>query len=93
MPPPPRQLDGAEVLSWVVSENGSFYQLTGCDPAVTIVAMAVARYVDGGPFYLFKCDSGWEVHQDWDCDSVEEAQQLAATHAGEPLPLKWRTWH
>jgi hypothetical protein len=86
---PPNQLDGADVLCWVVSRRGGFYQQSGSDPPITVSAMAVARYADGGPFYLFKCDAGWQVFGDWDCGSVEEARELAAEHSfGEPL--EWR---
>ncbi len=86
---PPAQLDGADVLCWVASRRGGFYQLAGSCPAVTVAGMAVARYADGRSFYLFKCDAAWQVVQDWDCGSVAEAQGLAAEHAGgEPL-----AWH
>jgi hypothetical protein len=86
---PPGQLDGAEVLCWTASGHGGFYQLAGSNPPVTVSGMAVARYADGGPFYLFKCDPEWQVVQDWDCGSVAEARELAAQHAnGEPL-----VWH
>jgi hypothetical protein len=86
---PPARLDGADVLCWVASRRGGFYQLTGSHPPVTVAGMAVARYADGGPFYLFKCDPEWRVVHDWDCGSVEEARELAAEHSGgEPL-----AWH
>ena len=85
----PARLDDAEVLCWVVSRRGGFYTQVGPDPPVVVAAMAVARYADGGPFYLFKCDRDWEVVGDWDCGSVEEARELAAEHSGgEPL-----AWH
>jgi hypothetical protein len=84
---PPAQLDGADVLCWVASRRGGFYQLAGSD--VTVAGMAVARYADGGPFYLFKCDRVWQVVQDWDCGSVAEARELATEHlCGEGL-----LWH
>ncbi len=86
---PPAQLDGAAILCWTASSHGGFYQLAGSHPPVTVVGMAVARYRDGGPFYLFKCDAEWQVVQDWDCGSVEEARELAAEHAGGE-PLVWR---
>jgi hypothetical protein len=87
---PPAQLDGADVLCWVVSQRDGFYTQAGSDPPIIVVAMAVARYADGGPFYLFKCDRDWQVVQDWDCASVEEARALAAGHSrGEPL--EWLT--
>jgi hypothetical protein len=90
MTTPPHQLDGADVLLWTVSQRGGFYVLAGSDPPVTVTAMVVARYADGGEVYLFKCDGGWDVVQDWDCLSVEEAQALAAEHScGEALT--WQT--
>lgn len=86
---PPAQLDGADVFCWAASRRGGFYQLIGSEPPVTVAAMAVARYAHGGPFYLFKCDPAWEVVQDWDCESVADARELAAAHAhGETL-----SWH
>jgi hypothetical protein len=71
-----------------VSARGGFYTLAGSEPAVTVRAMAVARYTSG-EVYLFKCDQNWDVVQDWDCESVEEARERAATHTDEPL--EWRT--
>ena len=89
MDEPPAQLDNATILCWVASQRGGFYTQSGTDPPIVVVAMAVARYAHGGPFYLFKCDRNWEVVGDWDCGSVAEAQELAAEHAsGEPL-----VWH
>ena len=89
---PPAQIDGADVLCWVASRRGGFYELAGSCPAVTVTGMvtgmAVARYADGGPFYLFKCDAAWQVVQDWDCCSVAEARSLAAEHSGGE-PLVW----
>ena len=86
---PPKQLDNADVLCWVVSQRGSFYVQAGYDPPIPVVAMAVARYADGGPYYLFKCDRDWDVVGDFDCESITYAQELAAKHAfGEPL-----LWH
>lgn len=88
MSEPPNQLDGADVLCWAVSARGGFYKLAESDPPVMVVAMVVARYA-GGEVYLFKCDQSWEVVQDWDCESVEEARELAASRTDEPL--EWRT--
>ena len=88
---PPSQLDGAEVLCWAVSRRGGFYEQRGSDPPFTVTAMAVARYADGGPFYLFKCERDWQVVGDFDCSSAEEARELGAEHAfGEPLEWRFR---
>jgi hypothetical protein len=83
---PPITLDGANVLCWVASRRGCFYRQPGSDPSITVVAMAVARYEDRGPFYLFKCDDDWQVVGDWACESIIEAKALAAEHSfGERL--------
>lgn len=85
---PPSQLDGADVLCWTVSNRGGFYAMNS-SPTIVITGMAIARYADGGPFYLFKCNSDWHVVNDWDCGSLDEALQLAAEHScGENLV--WR---
>ncbi|HWG46422.1 MAG TPA: hypothetical protein VN688_26915 [Gemmataceae bacterium] len=89
MDDPPRLLDGATVVRWAISRSGGFYQLAGSDPPIKVVAMAVCRYGEDGPVYLFKCDTNWQVVQDWDCGSVEEAAELAEEHAcGHPVD--WR---
>lgn len=83
---PPNQLDGADVLCWVLSRRGGFYELPGSDPPIMVSAMAVARYADGDRYYLFKCDRDWHVVHDWDCGSIEEAREMAAEHSlGESL--------
>ena len=76
------------MLCWVASQSGGFYPLAGSDPEVTIAAVVIARYATTCPYFLFKCDANWEVHQDRDCESVEQAQQLAAMQIGRPLD--WR---
>jgi len=81
---PPLELDGAHVLCWVASHRGGFYQLGGSSEMVA--AMVIARYGDSRSVYLFKCNSNWEVIQDWDYDSVADAKAAAAQLAnGETL--------
>jgi hypothetical protein len=85
---PPAKLDGADVLHWVISRRGGFYQLAGSDPPIIVTAMAVAQYADGGELYLFKCGRDWQVVQDLDCGCVADAMESAAEHAGAE-PLVW----
>ncbi|WZP00766.1 hypothetical protein EP7_002417 [Isosphaeraceae bacterium EP7] len=84
--PPPRQLDGADVIDWAVSRRGLFHTIPhGADPGasgvICVAAMAICRYSEGAVFYLFKCDRDWEVVFDWDAESVEEAKEIASMHA------------
>ena len=90
IPPPPRQLDGAEVLLWSASRRGLFHTIPhGSDPAaegvIAVAAMAICRYPDGDCYYLFKCDRNWNVVFDWDAASVEEAQEIAASQSNEVI--------
>jgi hypothetical protein len=86
MDKPPFQLDGADVIQYATSKQGEYYTLQGTEPPVKIAAMAICRYKDGDRFYLFKCDSNWEVFGDWDCESIAEGMEIAAQHAnGERL--------
>ncbi len=94
MPPPPQTLDGANVLYWATSRLGRFHTIPhGADPVavdvISVAAMAICRYPNGGPYYLFKCDRDWEVVFDWDAESIDEAQAIAAQHVrGEKIE-----WH
>ena len=93
MPPPPRQLDDATVLYWATSRMGRFHTIPhGADPdavdVVSVAAMAICRYRDGGPYYLFKCDRNWDVVFDWDAHDIAEAQAIAAQHVQDEL-IEW----
>ena len=81
MTPPPARLDGAEVLFWMARER-PLYSIDDGGVARGVVAMAVAQYPrkgsEKGNVYLFKCDAGWDVIGDSDCESVEEAMVRAA---------------
>jgi hypothetical protein len=94
MPPPPQQLDGANVLYRATSRLGRFHTIPhGADPAavdvISVAAMAICRYPGGGPYYLFKCDRNWEVVFDWDAEAIGEAQSIASQHvSGETIE-----WH
>lgn len=93
---PPSQLDGADVLLWATSRRSLFHTIPhGSDPTahgvISVPAMAICRYSDGGEFYLFKCDRNWEVVFDWDAGSVEEAQEIAAIHVKDE-PVEWQPY-
>jgi hypothetical protein len=85
--PPPR-LDGADVLRYVVSGRGGFYDVIGAEPHERVVAMAICRYEGASDYYLFGCNSKWEVVADLDCVSIEDGMHIAAQHAGGEA-LSW----
>ena len=89
MIPPPSHLDGARVLHYAISRRGGFHDIKGGTGA-TVVAMAICNYDGAGEFYLFKCAADWDVVQDWDCASVDEAMQMAALQVKGEI-VEWMT--
>lgn len=86
MDTPPARLDGADVLHYVVSRRGGFYDIEGAEPPERVVAMAICRYKGSGDLYCFGCNARWDVVSDVDCASIEEGMRIAADQArGEAL--------
>jgi hypothetical protein len=76
---PPEFLDGARVLEWAWSGDQPFGYMkddTG-QPVFAIHGQAICQYDGQTGFYRFTCDKNWEVVNDSDCDSVEEAKDSA----------------
>ena len=91
---PPSQLDGADVLLWATSRTGLFHTIPHASAptevgVVSVPVMAICRYPGEARYYLFKCNWNWEVVFDWDAESVEDAQAIAATHAQQE-PVEWQ---
>ncbi len=81
MPPPPKQLDGADVLLWASLEGATPTGRTAHyrdgqlqEPAQ---ALAICRYGQDAGWYLFYCDEAWYVRNDTYHDSVEAAKEQA----------------
>lgn len=83
--PPPPALDGARVLHYAISGRGGFYQIGN----QLVAAMVICRYDGDRKIYLFKCAADWDVIQDADWESVEEAMRIAAQQAESEAPLRW----
>ena len=86
---PPPQLDGARVLRYAISQRGGFYDPDD-QPQVTVSAMAICRYDGSSDVYLFDCSSDWEVIGDAPWSTVDEAMQIATSHANGETP-QWIT--
>ena len=73
-PVPPPTLDGARVLWWAWSGEIPFGVLPGAEGDDRFVfGFAVCKY-EGGRFYRFSCNRHWQVVQDMDHWSEEEAK-------------------
>ncbi|WP_336785885.1 hypothetical protein [Paenibacillus sp. MMO-177] len=81
----PAQLDGARVIMYIENDaNHTFTRMLyeeedGSSNEVLITRLAIVKYEQSNEFYLFLCDTNWEVHQDFDMESIEEAINCSIT--------------
>jgi hypothetical protein len=54
-------------------------------PYKPIHGFAICRYIGESGYYKFSCDAKWNVENDTDCDSLEEAIKAAEDLAAEPI--------
>jgi hypothetical protein len=76
---PPDELDGAKVIKWAWSGDEPFGFLRYGDYAfepIEIYGLAICQYDDSAVVYRFSCDEHWEVQQDGDYSSIEDALRL-----------------
>ncbi len=72
---PPDELDGAAVILWAFNPQKPFFIMTTSDgtPYKSIHGFAICQYKGKKGYYKFSCDIGWNVENDKDCDSIDEA--------------------
>ena len=95
MGPPPKTLDGADVLIWAPLNEGVIptgyctHSVAGADMGPAD-ALAICVYSDPAPeYYLFHCDRAWRVLTDTAHDTLELAQRQAETeYTG--VSARWR---
>lgn len=73
----PEILDGAQVIFWAWSGERpfGFVPSKGEGEQVAIYGLAICRYPPSTQWYRFSCDHQWQVVQDSDYDSAEEAME------------------
>ncbi len=95
MTPPPKKLDGANVLVWAplddsVVATGFCIHTVGGKLITGPAALAICVYSEQtSEYYLFHCDKSWRVLADTCHDTLELAQRQAdAEYAG--VSALWR---
>jgi hypothetical protein len=94
MGPPPRQLDGAEVLCYALIDEMCHWT-NHCKHTVSgeqigpVSALAICKYADAEGYYLFYCDSSWEVVTDTWHDTIERAKDQSEFEY-EGINRDWR---
>jgi hypothetical protein len=75
---PPPELDGAKVLKYAVLVDGVentgnvLHQVNGQEVA-SVAALAICQYSGNEDFYIFFCDSDWEVLTDLCRETMDAA--------------------
>ena len=84
---PPGELDGAQVQLWAYDPLKPFFIMEYSDgrPGKPIHGFAICQYKGEKKFYKFSCDSEWNVENDLDCDSVDEAMSAAQDMTAEAI--------
>jgi hypothetical protein len=80
---PPKELDGAEVVYYVILSNkhrwtGVYKHFADGQLIGSVPALAICQYAGKKEAYLFHCDHDWEVTTDDLFASVDEAMEQAA---------------
>ena len=73
---PPDKLDGAKVIKWAWSGDKPFGLVPIIDngsDSIAIYGLSICQYDDSSDYYRFSCDKDWEVQQDKDYKSVDDA--------------------
>lgn len=76
----PTKLDGAKVIQHTSNTLSNHYGVVGIlndrkeiIDRLPITAMAICQYEGSNKYYLFSCDTNWEVIGDFDFDTLEDA--------------------
>lgn len=79
----PTELDGAKVIhitsNSITNQFGTIGVINDNKEIVDkllITAVAICQYEGSKEIYLFSCNIDWEVIQDTDYDSIEEAKKV-----------------
>ncbi|WP_061247683.1 hypothetical protein [Leptospira noguchii] len=72
---PPAYLDGVKVLLWDWSDGQPFGYLYYTHGTITseIFGLAICQYEGSKEVYRFSCNKDWEVEQDSDYNTIEDA--------------------
>jgi hypothetical protein len=93
MPPPPKQLDGAQVLLWTaisftLPTDRTIHQVGG-EVQGPAAALAICQYNGDLQHYLFYCDDQWNVRTDTCHSSLDDAKHQAEFEY-EGISALWR---
>ena len=68
----PTQLDGANVLMYSQMGDYGVVEYETGEPYDTLCYYAIARYPADSSYYLFGCNSGFDVISDYQCPGIDD---------------------
>jgi len=74
-----KELDGAQVIKQTKNDGTEklstmyFEEKDGKTIEIQITALAITKYEEDSSYYVFMCDSEWNVQDDQQLETVEEA--------------------
>lgn len=82
MQPPPKQFDGANVLSWTAAvrhtrPTARTIHRAGGEVFGLAAALSICQYEGEQNCYLFHCDEEWNVRADTFHDSIDDTKRQA----------------
>jgi len=91
---PEKEIDGAKVLEWAWSGDKPFGVVGTSDSygnEVKIYGLALCQYPDSDKIYRFSCSIEWEVEQDMDYATIEEAKSKLPDQY-KKVPVIWQKY-
>lgn len=85
----PKYLDEAEILWHTEKGNYGFTKYNTGEIDEKICYFAIAKYKGDNCFYLFGCNSNFDVITDDLCDSVEECKKTVFNYGYIPIWYKY----
>lgn len=76
----PEQLNGAIVLMYTPKGNYGVVEYETGKTYDTLCYYAIAKYDGDSSYYLFGCNSNFDVISDYLCDSIDDCQNTVKIH-------------
>ena len=76
----PTQLDGANVLMYSRKGDYGVVKYENGEPYDSLSYYAIAQYAADSSYYLFGCNSAFDVISDYQCGSIDECKNIVTLH-------------
>lgn len=83
----PARLDGAAVLMYTEKGDYGAAAYEAGERYDTLCYYAIARYDTDSSYYLFGCNTDFDVISDYLCDSIDDCKNIVTDHSHDVL------WH